>query len=92
MKCSVKNNSNQLWSFLNLTFWLAFPLTVVASMKTAFLAFYETLRVNTVQDFLIKLGIKPHMHQWEISIFPLNNVIVRPTKIMNRADKNWAHF
>ena len=24
--------------------------------------------------------------------FSLNNVIVRPTKIMNRADKNWAHF
>ena len=22
----------------------------------------------------------------------LNNVIVRPTKIMNRADKNWPHF
>ena len=24
--------------------------------------------------------------------FSLNNIIVRPTKIMNRADKNWAHF
>ena len=44
--------------------------------------------VDTVQDFLIKLGIKPRMHQWEISIFSLNNVIVRPTKIMNRANKN----
>ena len=32
------------------------------------------------------------MHLVEISIFPLNNVTVRPTKIMNRADKNWAHF
>ena len=48
--------------------------------------------LHTIQDFLIKLGIKPHMHLWEISIFSLNNVIVRPTKIMNRADKNWAHF
>ena len=28
----------------------------------------------------------------EISILSLNNVIVRPTKIMNRANKNWAHF
>ena len=26
------------------------------------------------------------------STFSLNNVIVRFTKIMNRADKNWAHF
>ena len=48
--------------------------------------------VDTVQDFLIKLGIKPRMHLWEISILSLYNVIVRPTKIMNRADKNWAHF
>ena len=28
----------------------------------------------------------------EISIFSLYHVIVRVTKIMNRADKNWAHF
>ena len=25
--------------------------------------------VDTVQDFLIKLGIKPQMHLWKISIF-----------------------
>ena len=31
-------------------------------------------------------------HLVEISIFSLNHVIVRPTKIMNRAGKNWAHF
>ena len=49
-----------------------------------------TLGIDTIQDFLIKLGIKPRMHLWEISIF--QSVIVRPTKIMNRADKNWAHF
>ena len=48
--------------------------------------------VETIQDFLIKLGIKPLMHLLEISTFSLNNVIVRLTKIMNRADKNWAHF
>ena len=28
----------------------------------------------------------------EISTFSINNVIGRLTKIMNRADKNWAHF
>ena len=48
--------------------------------------------LETVQDFLIKLDIKPLMHLLEISIFLLNNVILRPTKIMNRANKNWAHF
>ena len=51
-----------------------------------------TFTLETVQDFLIKLDIKPLMHLLEISTFSLNNVIVRLTKIMNRADKNWAHF
>ena len=49
-------------------------------------------QVDTVQDFLIKLGIKPRMHLLEIGIFSLNHVIVRATKIMNRADKNRVHF
>jgi hypothetical protein len=48
--------------------------------------------VDTVQDFLIELGIKPPMHLLEIRIFSLYHVNVRPTKIMSRADKNWAHF
>ena len=38
--------------------------------------------LENVQDFLIKLGIKPGMHTLETSIFSLNHVIVRPTKIM----------
>ena len=48
--------------------------------------------LESVQDFLIKSDIKPCMHLVEIIIFSLNLVIVRPTKIMNRADKNWAQF
>ena len=32
------------------------------------------------------------MHLLEISIFSLNNAIFRLIKIMNRVDKNWAHF
>jgi hypothetical protein len=41
-------------------------------------------------SFLCKLDMKPHIHKH----FFLYHVIVRPpaTKIMNRADKNWAHF
>ena len=48
--------------------------------------------VETVQDFLNKLDIKPLRHLLKISIFSLNNVILRLNKIMNRADKNWALF
>ena len=39
--------------------------------------------LDTVQKFLIKLGIKPHLHILKISIYSLNHVIVRPTKIIN---------
>ena len=50
------------------------------------------LTLESVRDFLIKLDIKPLMHLLEKSTFSLNEVIVRLTKIMNRANKNWAHF
>ena len=48
--------------------------------------------LESFQDFLIELDMKPRMHLVEISIFSINNVTVRPTKIMNRADKNEAQF
>ena len=48
--------------------------------------------VETVQEFLIKLDMKPCMQQAEINIFSLNLVIVRLTKIMIRSDKNWEQF
>ena len=44
--------------------------------------------VDTVQDFLIKLGIKPHLHLWKISFFSLYNDLVRLTKIMNNHVKD----
>ena len=59
---------------------------------TGIISCEEGSGLNTVQDFLIKLGIKPRWHLLEIGIFSLYHVLVRPTKIMNRADKNWAHF
>ena len=43
--------------------------------------------LDTFQDFLIKLDIKPLIHLLEISIFSLNNDIVRVTKIMNNLVK-----
>ena len=48
--------------------------------------------LESVQDFLIMFGIKQLTHLLDISTFPLNNLIVRLNKIMNRADTNWAHF
>ena len=39
--------------------------------------------IESVQDFLIKLDMKPCMHLVKIGIFSLNHVIVRLTKIMN---------
>ena len=44
--------------------------------------------LESVQDFLIKLDMKPCMHLVEISIFSLNHVIVRLTKIMNNLLKH----
>ena len=46
--------------------------------------------IESFQDFLIKLDMKPcmNMHLVGISIFSLNLVIVRLTKIKNRAVKN----
>ena len=52
----------------------------------------RTSALDTVQDFLIKLDIEPLMHLLETSIFSPNVYMVRLTKIMNRADKNWAHL
>ena len=46
-------------------------------------------RLETVQDCLIKLGIKPQMHRLEKSIFSLNNDLVRLTRIMNNLVKDF---
>ena len=46
-----------------------------------------TFLLESDQDFLIKLGIKPLMYLVEISTFSLNNVIVRRNKIMNNLAK-----
>ena len=43
---------------------------------------WDTYAIDTIQDFLRKLGMKPYMHLVEISILSENNVIVRPTKII----------
>ena len=42
----------------------------------------EIKELETIQDFLCTLGMKPHMHLVEITFFSLNHVIARPTKII----------
>ena len=71
----------------------------LATVATCFVAQCVHLKIiishpilESVQDFLIKLEMKRCVHLMEISILSLNLVIVRLNKIMNRADKNWAHF
>ena len=81
------NNRIELHSHSFIHFYCLIPAS-----KNANLTPPSTLVLDTVQDFLIKLGIKPHIHLLEIGIFLLYHVIIEPTKIMNRADKNWAHF
>ena len=46
-------------------------------------------RVESVQDFLIKLDMKPYTYASSgIKPFSLNLFIVRPNEIVNRDDKN----
>ena len=59
-----------------------------AEVDEQFLNVIYCCTLETVQDFLIKLDIKPLMHLLEISIFSLNNDLVRLTKIMNNLVKD----
>ena len=48
-------------------------------------------KLESFQDFFSECVVKPCEHKVEISIFLINNVTVRLTKIMNRVDKNWEY-
>ena len=64
----------------------------VKKLKKSALTLLGASWIDTVKDFLFKMDMKSRMHLVEISIFSLNNVTIRPTKIMNITDKNWAYF
>ena len=73
--------------------WLLAALLGLLLLAIITLCLYKvSTTLESDQDFLIKLDMKPCMHLVEISIFSPNLVIIRPTKSMNRADKNWAQF
>jgi hypothetical protein len=50
--------------------------------------YYIIYSLDTVTDGLIKLGMEPRKGLLEISILSLNDVIIRPTKIMNNLLKD----
>ena len=45
---------------------------------------------RVLSNFFDQVGQR--MHLVEITILSLNDVTVRPNKVMNRAYKNWAHL
>ena len=49
---------------------------------------FKVCKLETFQDFSIKLDIEPLMHLLKISIFSLNSDIIRLTKIMNNLVKD----
>ena len=61
-------------------------MTLIAQLFLLLLALYCYTRA--FQDFLIKLDMKPHTRLVDISVFSLNNVTVRPTKIMSNLLKH----
>ena len=68
----------QYQGFSRLAFWLT----------TIFTTIILSYILETVQDFLINKDIKPLIHLLEISIFSLNNDLVRLAKIMNNLVKD----
>ena len=86
----ISEKSDTEWKFSRTKLWISFFET--GSTVPPPFNIMPTPKVDTVQDFLIKLGIKPCMDLLEVSIFSLNIVVIRPTKIMYRPHKNWAHF
>ena len=92
----VKVNISSLWSMvvLLLTYYNTYNIKPVFKCYSSIIdiLFFDHTFVacwlDTVQDFLIKLDIKPLMHLLEISIFSLNNDLIRLTKIMNNLVKD----
>ena len=92
LRCGLPSKFSFFFSFFFTLFRQKKEKGVHCSFQSFLFVSGQMATLESVQDFLIKLDIKPLMHLLEISTFSLKNVIGRLTKIMNRADKNWAHF
>ena len=64
-------------------YYAAGHLMPKVSSFTLLILVFSICILETVQDFLIKLDIKPLMHLLEINIFSLNKDLLRLTEIMN---------
>ena len=52
----------------------------------------EAIQIRVRPRFFDQVGRETMYASSENKHFSLNLVVVRPTKIMNKADKNWAQF
>ena len=71
------------------------PFTTITStnfLTQKPLKYFMALHVESAQDFLMKSGIKPLMHLFEISTFSLNNVIIRLTKNYEESRQKLGSF
>ena len=80
-------------SQFHLMFYASRPLPNIFALALALNASAFWIKGRYRQRFLIKLGIKPkYADIGNRHFFPVYHVIVRPTKIINRANTNWTHF
>ena len=89
--CST-NKQVWFWYIVQTCAWEKMKFNLPVWNATSSCTYPTCIVLESVQDFLIKLDMKPCMHLVEKSIFSQNHDIVRPTQIMNRPDKNWTHF
>ena len=80
----LKSCRINLWGETVITHFLCFLLSQIISRSSVFHHHFYLLNWSkyTGQDFLCKLGMKPHMDLVEISLFSINHVITRPIKII----------
>ena len=63
-------------------------------VKLSFMSqfYFETEYIRYVSRILCVLGMQPHMNLVKIIIFLIDHVIVRPTRIIKRDNKNCVHL
>ena len=70
--------------------------TLIMQVRRVENGFYVTKKssriVEIVQEFLLEIAIKSHMHLVEIAMFAIYHFIIRTTKVANRAKKSCTYF
>ena len=86
-------NSNAILRIKDTKIWIVYQIEITIDTKVTkfgdklYNNYFNTVGcmyiLNIVKYFLLKLGMKLFMHTLLISIFSLNNVTVRVTKVIN---------